>query len=85
MQDVARDITAGDFKITIEAPARLAFMRLDRDTRAMSSAELAALSHRLASTRKALAAAGYQVRYMDEPAGANRAEPGRYGAGDQDR
>ena len=73
MQDPARDFTTGDFKITIEAPARLAFMRLDRDTDAMSPAEMVELSRRLASTRRALAAAGYQVRYVDEP---TRCQPG---------
>ena len=68
------DFTTGDFQITIERTGRLAFMRLDRDTAAMGPAELSALSRRLASTRRALAAAGYQVRYVDPP---RRDTPGR--------
>jgi hypothetical protein len=66
MQDFTRDFSTGDFKITIEAPARLAFMQLDRDTAAMSATEMVELSRRLASTRRALTAAGYQVRYIDQ-------------------
>jgi hypothetical protein len=81
MQDPPRDFTTGDFEITVEAPVRSAFMRLGRNIGVMSPAELAelsrrlastrralgALSRRLASTRRALAAAGYQVRHVDEP------------------
>jgi hypothetical protein len=73
MQDLTKDFTTADFKITIEAPARLAFMRLDRDTAAMTPAQMIELSRRLATTRKALAAAGYQVRYEDQP---RRPQPG---------
>jgi hypothetical protein len=74
MQNTPPDFTTGDFKITIERAGRLAFMRLDRNTAAMTPTELSALSKRLASTRRALAAAGYQVRYVDPP---RRDTPGR--------
>jgi hypothetical protein len=87
MQDPARDFTTEDFKITAEAPARSAYMLLDRNTGVISPAEmvelsrrlastgraLAALSRRLASTRRALGAADDEVRNVDEP---RRCQPG---------
>ena len=87
MQDPARDFTPRGFEISVEAPARSAFLRLDGDTNMMSPADavelsrrlastgraLAALSRRLASTRIALGAAGDQVGYADEP---RRGQPG---------
>ena len=79
MQDVGNDFNTGDFHIKIEGGPRLAFMRLDRDTAGMKPEELSALSRRLASTRKALLAAGYRVRYVDPPRGTQRATRKRAG------
>jgi hypothetical protein len=75
MRDATHEFSTGDFTVTIEAPARLAFMRLVRDTGQMSGAEMAELSRRLVDTRRALAAAGYQVRYVGEPRRACAAPP----------
>ena len=66
MQDIEREFSTGDFGIRIEVPARVAFMRLERETRGMGGGEMAELARRLASTRRALVAAGYRVRYVDE-------------------
>jgi hypothetical protein len=64
--EIGREFSTGDFGIWIEEPARVAFMRLERETRGMGGAELAELARRLSGTRRALAAAGYRVRYLDE-------------------
>jgi hypothetical protein len=66
MKDIEREFSTGDFGIWIEEPARVAFVRLERETRGMGGGELAELARRLAGTRRALVAAGYRVRYVDE-------------------
>ena len=86
MQDPARDFTPRGFEISVEAPARSAFPRLDGNKGAIIPAGTVALSRRLASTGRALAAlsrrlastrialgAGDQVGYADEP---RRCQPG---------